>query len=436
MLKSIIFAIIMLMSVILFGQNLNMTFTASGAAENVDSVKATNLRTNEYVTIPGNETLTLNLYTGITPQTVINNQGTVYPNPFSGKTTFVANVLKSQTVSLEVYNVIGQLVAETQTVVQPGSNSFDLSLSKAGIYMISLSTDQGKEGFKVMCSESSGTENRIRLTGSAQENKTPYLKKMSIYNLGYTDGDIILYRCRGGVHTTIITDSPVTSTNYEVEFAPCIDTDGKSYAIVKIGNQTWMAENLAWLPAVNLSSKGSDSLKYYYVYDHKDSIVNNAKNSVNYKLYGVLYNWPAAINRDGRKPLTTLTIQGACPAGWHLPDDDEWKNLETDLGMSKTTSDSLYLRNTGEVGPKLKSSVNWFGDGNGSNYTGFTSLPGGYRNTHGGFRSFNNYAVYWSASQSDTLPWYRSIYYNDKGVYRFTTMPGHGFSVRCVKDDL
>ena len=45
--KSIIFVIIMLSSVILFGQNLNMTFTASGAADIVDSVKATNLRTNE-----------------------------------------------------------------------------------------------------------------------------------------------------------------------------------------------------------------------------------------------------------------------------------------------------------------------------------------------------------------------------------------------------
>ena len=428
----------MLGSVLLSGQNLNITFTASGAADKVDSVKATNLSTNENVTLPGNDTLLLSFSsgTGITSQTGIIHQGIIYPNPFSGSTAFVVNVRNTQSVALEVYTLNGQSLAKTQAVVQPGSNSFDLSLSKAGIYLISLTTDQGTEGFKVMCSETSATENKIRLSGPAPDSKKPLLKRMNIYTLAYTDGDIILYRCRGGVHTTIITDSPTLSTNYQVGFAPCIDPDGKSYAIVKIGNQIWMAENLAWLPAVSLSSKGSDSLMHYYVYDYEDSIVNTAKNSVNYKLYGVLYNWPAAMNAGRQDELTTLTTQGGCPTGWHLPDDAEWKNLEMNLEMSPTAADSLYWRNSGEVGPQLKSSVNWFGEGDGSNRSGFTSLPGGYRNTHGGFRSFGTNAVYWSASRSDTLPWYRSLYYNENGVYRFTTSPGHGFSVRCVKDDL
>ncbi len=435
--KSIILAIVMLSSMILCGQNLKITFTASGAAYKVDSVKATNLRTNENVTLPGNDTLILafNSGTGITSNTEMIHQGTVYPNPFPGKTTFVADVLKAQTLTLEVYTLTGQSVARTQALVQPGSHKFELSLSKAGIYMISVTSDQGTEGFKIMCSESSGTENMIRFKGHSPDNKIPLLKKMNLYTLGYTNGDIILYRCRGGVHITIITDSPTLSKNYEVEFAPCIDPDGKSYAIVKIGTQTWMAENLAWLPSVSVSSKDSDSLKYYYVYDYEDSIVNNAKKSVNYKLYGVLYNWPAAMNKGGQKELTMFTEQGGCPTGWHLPDDNEWKNLEMNLGMGQTKADSLYWRNSGEVGIKLKSSINWFGNGTGSNSSGFTALPGGYLNTHGSFRSIASYAVFWSASKSDTLPWYRSLHFNDNGSYRFTTMPGHGFSVRCVKND-
>lgn len=436
MTKSILFTALMVNSLMLCGQNLKMTFTANGASAVVDSVKATNLSNNESITLPGYDTLILSYNTSGISHTSINQLLTVYPNPFMGKTQIVANFLKAQTISLQVFNLTGQSVVRTQAIVQSGSNYFDLNLAKAGVYIISLYSEQYTESIKVLCSESSGNENQIKYCGPSQSSGNAKLKTMNIYTLSYTDGDIILYRCRGGVHTTIITDSPVSSTNYEVGFAPCIDPDGKSYAIVKIGTQTWMAENLAWLPSVSVSSKGSDTLKYYYVYETEDSVVSRAKNAENYKKYGVLYNWPAAINMSSEKLLTTPMMQGGCPTGWHLPDDDEWKMLEMTLGMDQADTDSLYWRNSGEVGHKLKSSVNWSGNGNGSNQSGFSSLPGGYRNTHGGFQSLNEYAVFWTSSQSDNMLWYRSIYFENKGVYRIKTMPGHGFSVRCVKDGL
>lgn len=436
MLKPILFCLLMLSSTAFFGQNLNMTFTAAGASTKVDSVKATNLRTNLNVTLPGNDTLVLAYIAGIPNLSGAGHQGTVFPNPFSGKTTLVANVQIAQTVVLEIYNLAGQSIAKTVSPVQPGSHSFALSLSKTGIYMVSITTNRGTEGYKIICTTSTGAGNLIRYTGIKQENPAPSFKEMNFYTLPYAAGDIILYRCRGGIHTTIITDSPNASKNYEVTFVPCTDPDGKNYAVVKIGAQTWMAENLAWLPAVSKSSKGSDSLKYYYVSNYEDSLVPAAKNSPNYKLYGVLYNWPAAMNAVGKKAPATSAIKAVCPNGWHLPDDGEWKILEQNLGMSQTEADSINLRNSGEVGKKLKSSVNWFSDGNGSNASGFTALPGGYRNTHGGFLYLDKYALFWTTSQSDTLSWYRSLYFNDNGVSRFTTLPGQGFSVRCVKDAL
>jgi uncharacterized protein (TIGR02145 family) len=237
-----------------------------------------------------------------------------------------------------------------------------------------------------------------------------------------------------GIYTTIITDSPTESKNYEVEFAACTDPDGKSYAIVKVGTQTWMAENLAYLPAVSHVAKGSDSLKHYYVYDYDDSLVGPAKNTGNYKIYGVLYNWPAAMNTEGKASPGSGRSQAVCPTGWHMPDDSEWKELETALGMSQYDADTIYLRSSGDVGKKLKSSLGWINDGNGSNFSGFTTLPGGYRNTHGDFRSIDNYALYWTASLSDTLAYYRSLSFNDYGVYRIPTLKSHGLSVRCVRD--
>jgi hypothetical protein len=127
MLKTVIFCLWMLSSMLLFGQNLNMTFTAAGAADKVDSVKATNLRTHESITLPGNDTLLLSVNTGIILLSELNSQGIVFPNPFPGKTTLVANIRKAQTISLEVYTLVGQSVARTQAMVQPGAQTFALS---------------------------------------------------------------------------------------------------------------------------------------------------------------------------------------------------------------------------------------------------------------------------------------------------------------------
>jgi uncharacterized protein (TIGR02145 family) len=424
----------MLSSMLLLGQNLKMTFTATGAATKVDSLKATNLRTKESVTLPGNDTLVLAISTAITTLSDVNRQGIVFPNPFQGRTSIAINIRKAQTVSLEVYNLAGQSVARTQTALQPGAHSFALSLSKVGVYMVSLTTDQGTDGIKVICTEPGGAGNKISYSGPVQGNLYPSLKELTIYTLGYRLGDVVLYRCRGDIHTTIIADSPTASKNYEVDFVPCIDPDGKSYAIVKIGTQTWMAENLAWLPAVSPSGKGSDSVKYYYVYGYEDSLVSPAKNTANYKLFGVLYNWPAAMNEGSKSLSVPGAVQDVCPSGWHVPRDEEWKMLESFLGMSQEETDSIYLRSSGDVGEKLKSSLGWYNESNGSNASGFTTLPGGYRNLHGSFDKQGDYALFWSATLSDTAVWYRSLSYNDSGVFRLMTLQSHGFSVRCVKD--
>ena len=140
------------------------------------------------------------------------------------------------------------------------------------------------------------------------------------------------------------------------------------------------------------------------------------------------------MNAPGKKSTALKSTQDVCPAGWRLPYDEDWKLLETTLGMSQHDADSIYLRNSGDIGKKLKSTLGWYTGANCSNSSGFTALPGGYRNTHWVFQSIERNALFWSASQSDTLAWYRDINDQDTGVYRFTTLKSHGFSVRCIKD--
>ena len=138
--------------------------------------------------------------------------------------------------------------------------------------------------------------------------------------------------------------------------------DGQEYTYVVIGNQIWMAENLKYLPSVSSPETGSYTEPYYYVYDYFGNNVSQAKNTYNYKTYGVLYNWTAATD--------------ACPAGSHLPTANEWKTLEMYLGMSQSDADATEWRGS-DQGEKMKSTSGWYDNGNGTNSSGFNALPGG-----------------------------------------------------------
>lgn len=163
--------------------------------------------------------------------------------------------------------------------------------------------------------------------------------------------------------------------------------DNKTYDWVKIGNQTWMAENLAYKP-----NSGN-----YWAYDN---------NSSNVSKYGYLYDYQTATN--------------VCPDGWHLPTDDEWKELETELGMTQSDANESGWR--GDIGNKLKSTSGWKNNGNGTNSSGFNAVASGYRYTYGSFDYAGSGGYWWSSSpRGSSSAWYRDLNYNDAEVRRATT---------------
>ena len=177
--------------------------------------------------------------------------------------------------------------------------------------------------------------------------------------------------------------------------------DGKVYKTVKIGNQVWFAENLAFKPDSG-----------YWAY-------NNDSNNV--EIYGYLYNWKTAIN--------------VCPTGWHLPSDDEWKILETYLGINKDEIDKTGWRSN-TIGDTLKSTTGWQIDGNGNNGTGFNALPGGFCTWNSNFYSVKAHGDWWTATQYDEKEaWYRELTYIKAVVSRSYLFKTNGFSVRCVQDN-
>lgn len=419
---SLLFSVI---SLSVIGQDISITFAGAGEATQVDSVTAINLTTNDSVTLPGNETLILSFNTGIPSIAELSDKGMVFPNPFSGKATLSTIFQKSQTVYLKVQNLVGQIVAQNKSFVQPGENEFALSVQAAGVYMVSISTDQGTTGYKVICTGSNASENSIQYLGAGpvnyghqnSYNNAFHLRPKSSksgYILGFSIDDLILYLFRSGQYELRLVERPTISKKIEAMFVSCTDLDGKNYSTVKIGTQTWMAQNLAYLPSVSPSTlaNGSETSPYYYVQGYEGTSTAAAKATDKYAAYGVLYNWEAS--------------KISCPAGWHLPTDPEWTTL------------TAYLGGLPVAGGKMKETgtAHWASSSiAASNSSGFTLPGGGYRYFTGGFGWLTQYAYFWTSTQEAAPSAYdRFMNYMHNGATREFTSKKHGYSVRCLRN--
>jgi uncharacterized protein (TIGR02145 family) len=126
-------------------------------------------------------------------------------------------------------------------------------------------------------------------------------------------------------------------------------------------------------------------------------------------MYGRLYTYAAALI--------------ACPAGWHLPSNEEWGVLIKSAGWSEV------------AGNKLKSRTGWNYDGNGTDNFGFSALPGGLRYSDGYFYGVGNYGSWWSATEyAANYARYRYMGYSISNVDEHWYYKSNGFSVRCVKN--
>jgi uncharacterized protein (TIGR02145 family) len=327
---------------------------------------------------------------------------------------------KNQQVELRLYNASGQLLNQNRQYLAQGTHRFDLKFPITGLYFLSVFKSDGPASFKAVYTGRKTQTSSIEYAGSekfnSQKISTTQLKRATTdQTLAYSEGDVIQYTFFSGVNTTIVSETPTTTKAIDVEFASCIDLDKKSYKVIQIGTQWWMAENLAYLPAVSPPTLGSQKEPFYYVYDYNGRSVSEAKATPNYTTYGVLYNWPAAMV--------------ACPPGWHLPSDEEWTALTNFLGgegvaggkMKETGTAHWLSTNTGYIGATNKS--------------GFSALPGGFRYYYGQFTNIGYSGYWWSSTEIGTnYPWYRFLYYDYSHVYRHFNTNEDGFSVRCVRD--
>ena len=190
-----------------------------------------------------------------------------------------------------------------------------------------------------------------------------------------------------------------------------LEYQGHGYETVQIGEQCWFAENLRIesyengdaIPAgLNSSEWTSTTSGATVIYDG---------NASNLEAYGRLYNWHAV---DDARSL--------CPSTWRIPSDGEWTTLTNFLGGAAV------------AGGQMKTTYGWNGDGNGTNSSGFSGLPGGSFASNGNFNLVGSSGYWWSASPYGSSAWYRIVSYNDEAVTRNFAYQRNGYSVRCVRD--
>jgi len=224
------------------------------------------------------------------------------------------------------------------------------------------------------------------------------------------ENNIVLTKCGNGWYTNEQFCSNGVVKNYVFLTDP---RDGKKYKATKIGNQTWMAENL------NYAGKNNDI----------GSCSN--KEPKNCEKYGALYTWEEA--------------KKICPPGWHLPSDDEWETLVNFAGGEKVAAKKLKAKNGWGEEPDCKyTTEETTGRGNviatehdecPTDEFGFSALPGGFGDSGGSFRSVGYSGNWWSSTEHDASYAYRrTIVSRSAGVYKNSDDKSGLLSVRCVQD--
>lgn len=415
----------------LSAQDFYVSFQPKDTGSQIDSIQVTNQKTNQKIKLLGNESLFLKKgTTGINPLKDIPDKGYILQNQNNGDANLYFSTNKNQTVELLVYNISGQLLSKNNQTLTSGSHSFSIQFPKNGIYSILVHKNDGPISVKAVSLADKNQNCTIMYQGSeklSNSNSSDQLKSLAVgKELSFSLGDILQYSVFSGQLITTMNDSPKNTMVYSVEFYACSDGNQKNYGVIKLGSQVWMAENLAYLPAVSPGSAGSKTDKHYYVWYYNGNDVVTAKATTNYKTYGVLYNWPAA--------------KASCPPGWHLPSNVEVQALKdylinngygfggSGIGIAKSMAANTSWTDYPEVGVPGN-------DLPSNNRSGFSALPGGDRFTNGSFYNLGGSCAWWMATEMNAnAASYYGLNNNSANFLGYYADKDNGYSVRCIKD--
>jgi uncharacterized protein (TIGR02145 family) len=262
--------------------------------------------------------------------------------------------------------------------------------------------------------------------GTTQMMSVPYALQANAIKFRTSATGDTLYT--GGGNYVIIPGLSASNPILNQPEVPVTDIEGNVYQTVRIGTQVWMKENLKVSKYRNGNSipTGLSDATWASTTSGAYAIYNNLP--ANNTIYGKLYNWYAVADP-----------RGLCPVGWHVPSDNDWKTVESFLGMTTSELDAIGGRGSEQnVGGKAKAVIGlWIAPNTGANnISGFSGLPSGYRNSSdGSFIGIGEVSLWVTSTEGSPVgAATRQLYKGFADSFRDYNSKSIGYSVRCLRD--
>ncbi len=441
--KTIAFSILMMIAVFQsHAQNYKINFEGTSAGTSIDSVKVENLSQCTSLTVAGSDTLNLTPIVGINGELRPNEyQMKIYPNPSPGNCSVEFEAAAAGNAGILIYDMAGKMILQKKEFFQEGRQGFVLYGIPSGMYYLEIESNEYLYTSKLISTASCPAEPPVINTGpqggtkkghylQGPETRKDILKTKSLINMLFNPGDTLKLTGKSGNFRTVSMLFPHQSQSVTFNFVQCADADSNHYAVVQIGSQLWMEENLKTTKYRDGSDipNVTDSAAWGNLSTGAWCDYHNLPSEGQY--YGHLYNFYAVSNS-----------RNICPSGWHVASNHEWNILEKFLDPA---IDTTALGGTGtEIGRILKEGCNtrwaYMDSTYGLNAAGFTALCTNYRTATGAWSlapDNNHDCSFWTATSYNTnSAWYRSLRWCYSDIYSLFPFKKGGCSVRCIRDN-
>jgi len=414
--KNTFVSILLLTLIAVQAQTYVVGFTASGSSQSVDSVEIYNLNQGTFLEVGGTDTVYfLNGIVGIASNTKHAGALLLFPNPMNQTCHMVFTTETDGPLSINIYNLQGQLVIHKNEYAGAGTHSFVLSGIKTGVYIVSVKTQDKNFVNRLVSLDTRLTEPTLQKTSVEK----PFLMqtiskstKSNVFQMWYWPNDIILFIGKSGNYGRVLTQVLTDDAFIDFNFIPCTDADNNHYKVVTVGQQTWMYENLATTKYIGGYAINNDTGTTQWsttsegAYVWYDNDINNKDN------YGALYNYFA------------LRGDSICPQGWMLPAYADWTLLIDSAGGASLAGGRLKDRGTNFWAVPNTGATNEYG---------FTAMPGGFRDAFGLFHAQTQSGIWWSKTVANPdSSFFAEMSYQSAEVHNGQERNNAGFSVRCI----
>jgi uncharacterized protein (TIGR02145 family) len=341
------------------------------------------------------------------------------------------NVAEISAVEITTFDINGKALSRVRHTMDAGIHSMALPQRGAGIYLYKVKAGNNEFVFKSysIAGVTQGTATSVQ--GSSSYNAAAKQTKVAA-----AINDVIAVTKDGYLtYRVIVTNSDTSGIEIKMlmRAGTVTDTDGNVYQTVRIGNQVWTMENLrttkfndgsAIPPVTDGDSWAALTTSGYCYY-------GNTANADSIKKFGALYNRYAVNSKK------------LAPPGWNIPTDAAWDTLRDYLIANGYNWDGSITDN--KIAKSMAAKADWStstssgaigNDLTFNNRSGFSALPGGFRDNNGGFINIGNVGHWWSVV--GTVPsgvFDRYLNYDFVNIDRLNIdyFKTCGFSVRLVR---